>query len=178
MIDLGIELRVKGTSDAKYTYAKLVAVKGMPATGQAGGNVETTTSSDPVKVYIPDRPDTGDMDFTYNYSQENLTAVQGVCDNTKKDILIKFPDGAGFEYQGVCQTWINETRACLQGVEGGRRGRGHFRRLCHRAGQPARRSGQCGRNFQRGRYRNYLHVCFPAGRSRNPDFQDFPGCRD
>lgn len=108
MIDLGIELRVKGTSDAKYPYAKLVAVKGMPATGQAGGNVETTTSSDPVKVYIPDRPDTGDMDFTYNYSQVALQAVQAVCDNTKKDILIKFPDGAGFEYSGVCQTWINE----------------------------------------------------------------------
>jgi hypothetical protein len=108
MIDLGIELRVKSTSDAKYSAAKLVAVKGMPATGQAGGNVEITTSSDPVKVYVPDRPDTGDMDFTYNYSQTNLAAVQAVCDNIKKDILIKFPDGAGFEYQGVCQTWINE----------------------------------------------------------------------
>lgn len=108
MIDLGIELRIKATSDAKYPAAKLVAVKGMPATGQAGGNVEITTSSDPVKVYVPDRPDTGDMDFTYNYSQENLAAVQAVCDNIAKDILIKFPDGAGFEYRGVCQTWINE----------------------------------------------------------------------
>ena len=108
MLDLGIELRVKATTDAKYSYAKLVAVKGMPATGQAGGNVETTTSSDPTKVYIPDRPDTGDMDFTYNYTAEALAAVQAVCDNTKKDILIKFPDGAGFEYSGVCQTWINE----------------------------------------------------------------------
>lgn len=108
MIDLGIELRVKTTTDTKYTAAKLVAVKGMPATGQAGGNVEITTSSDPVKVYVPDRPDTGDMDFTYNYSQANLAAVQAVCDNIAKDILIKFPDGAGFEYRGVCQTWINE----------------------------------------------------------------------
>jgi len=108
MIDLGIEIRVKATTDAKYPTAKLVAVKGMPATGQAGGNVEITTSSDPVKVYVPDRPDTGDMDFTYNYSQENLAAVQTVCDNIKKDILIKFPDGAGFEYSGICQTWINE----------------------------------------------------------------------
>lgn len=108
MIDLGIELRVKATSDAKYPYAKLVAVKGMPATGQAGGNVEITTSSDAVKVYVPDRPDTGDMDFTYNYSATNLAAVQAVCDNVQRDILIKFPDGAGFEYKGVCQTWMNE----------------------------------------------------------------------
>ena len=108
MLDLGIELRVKATTETKYPTAKLVAVKGMPATGQAGGNVETTTSSDPTKVYIPDRPDTGDMDFTYNYSDAALAAVQAVCDNVAKDILIKFPDGAGFEYRGVCQTWINE----------------------------------------------------------------------
>lgn len=108
MLDLGIEIRIKGTSDAKFPKEKLVAVKGAPATGQAGGNVEITTSSDPVKVYIPDRPDTGDMDFTYNYSEANLTAVTAVCDKTAKDILIKYPDGTGALYTGVCQTWRNE----------------------------------------------------------------------
>lgn len=108
MIDLGIEVRVKAHGEGKYPAEKLVAVKGMPATGQAGGTVETTTSSDAVKVYIPDRPDTGDMDFTYNYTDTALQAVKAVCDNTSKDILIKLPDGTGVEYTGVCQTWINE----------------------------------------------------------------------
>ena len=92
MIDLGIELRVKATSDAKYPAAKLIAIKGMPATGQAGGTVEITTSSDATKVYVADRPDTGDMDFTYNYTADNLSTVQAVCDNTARDILIKLPD--------------------------------------------------------------------------------------
>lgn len=108
MLDLGIEIRIKETAEAKFPKEKLVAVKGAPATGQAGGNVEITTSSDPVKVYIPDRPDTGDMDFTYNYSEANLTAVTAVCDKTAKDILIKYPDGTGALYKGVCQTWRNE----------------------------------------------------------------------
>ena len=45
MIDLGIELRVKATSDAKYPAAKLIAIKGMPATGQAGGTVEIDRKS-------------------------------------------------------------------------------------------------------------------------------------
>lgn len=108
MLDLGIELFVKETTADKFPKTKLVAVKGAPATGQAGGTVETTTSSDPSKVYIPDRPDTGDMDFTYNYSAENLTAVKAVCDNVAKDILIKYPDGTGSMYTGVCQTWKNE----------------------------------------------------------------------
>lgn len=108
MIDLGIEIRVKAHGEGTYSASKLVAVKGMPATGQAGGTVETTTSSDTVKVYIPDRPDTGDMDFTYNYTNSALQAVKEICDNEAKDILIKLPDGTGVEYTGKCQTWVNE----------------------------------------------------------------------
>lgn len=108
MLDLGIEFRVKEIDDETYSKEKLVAVKGMPSTGQAGGTVETTTSSDTVKVYVADRPDTGDMDFTYNYTAENLSTVQEKCDNTQKDILIKLPDGTGVEYKGSIQTWINE----------------------------------------------------------------------
>lgn len=108
MLDLGIELRVKEEAEETYSKAVLVAVKGMPATGQAGGTVEITTSNDSVKVYVADRPDTGDMDFTYNYSEPNLEAVNEVCDNTQKDILIKLPDGTGFEYKGTIQTWVNE----------------------------------------------------------------------
>ena len=107
-LDLGIELRVKGVSDAKYPSAKLIAVKGMPATGQAGGTVEITTSSDATKVYIADRPDTGDMDFTYNYTDTNYTSASAVCDNVARNILIKLPDGTGFEYTGTLQTWVNE----------------------------------------------------------------------
>lgn len=108
MIDLGIEIRVKATTENKYPAAKLIAIKGMPATGQAGGTVEITTSSDTSKVYVADRKDTGDMDYTYNYTASNYTTVKAVCDNTEKDILIKLPDGAGVEYRGTLQTWINE----------------------------------------------------------------------
>ena len=35
MLDLGIEIRIKESSDAKFPKEKLVAVKGAPATGQA-----------------------------------------------------------------------------------------------------------------------------------------------
>ena len=73
-----------------------------------GGTVEITTSSDPVKEYIPDRPDTGDMDYTYNYTEANFNAVKAKCDNITKDILIKLPDGTGVFYKGKCQTWYNE----------------------------------------------------------------------
>ena len=109
MNDVGIELRIKNSTDEKYSKAVLVEIKSTPATGQAGGTLEVTTHSDPTKVYVADRPDTGDMDYTYNYTEANYTAVKAVCDNTQKDILIKYPDGTGVEYSGICQTWHNET---------------------------------------------------------------------
>lgn len=108
MLDLGIELFVKETTEEKFPKLPLVAVKGAPASGTAAGTVETTTSSDPVKVYIADRPDTGAMDFTYNYSADNFTAVKEICDNVARDIMIKYPDGTGAMYRGTCQTWRNE----------------------------------------------------------------------
>lgn len=108
MLDYGIEIRVKEKSAETFPKEKLVAVKGAPATGQAGGNVEITTSSDSIKLYIPDRPDTGDMDYVYNYSAEAYETVKAVCDNTQKDILIKYPDGTSSMYSGICQTWKNE----------------------------------------------------------------------
>lgn len=109
MNDIGIELRIKDKTDTKYPKLVLVEIKSTPATGQAGGTLEVTTHSDPTKVYVPDRPDTGDMDYVYNYTEANYTAVKAVCDNTEKDVLIKYPDGTGVEYSGICQTWHNET---------------------------------------------------------------------
>ena len=106
--DIGIELRVKEKSAEKYPKNILVEIKSTPATGQAGGTLEVTTHSDPTKVYIPDRPDTGDMDYTFNYTEANYTAVKAICDNTEKDILIKYPDGTGVEYSGISQVWHNE----------------------------------------------------------------------
>lgn len=103
--DVGIMLYVKGSNNS---YSELIEIKSVPATGQAGGTLETTTLKSPKKTYIPDRPDTGDMDYTYNYTEANMTAVKVYCDNTEHDFLVKYQDGSGFIYKGQAQTWINE----------------------------------------------------------------------
>ena len=103
--DVGIMLYVKGSNNS---YSELIEIKSVPATGQAGGTLETTTLKSPKKTYIPDRPDTGDMDYTYNYTEANITAVKTICDNAEHDFLVKYQDGSGFIYSGQAQTWINE----------------------------------------------------------------------
>lgn len=103
--DVGISLYSKN-SGGKYT--ELIEIKSVPATGQAGGTLETTTLKSPKKTYIPDRPDTGDMDYTYNYVETNYTKVNEICDGEEHEFLVKFQDGSGFIYTGQAQTWVNE----------------------------------------------------------------------
>ena len=103
--DVGVSLYVKNSSSK---FEELIEIKSVPATGQAGGTLETTTLKSPKKTYIPDRPDTGDMDYTYNYTEENMTAVKVYCDGAEHEFLVKFQDGSGFTDTGQAQTWINE----------------------------------------------------------------------
>ena len=102
--DVGITLYVKNGNK----YNELIEIKSVPASGQAGGTLETTTLKSPTKTYIPDRPDNGDMDYTYNYTEANFTAVNAICDGSEQELLIKYQDGSGFTYTGQAQTWINE----------------------------------------------------------------------
>ena len=102
--DVGITLYHKVAS----AYQELIEIKSVPATGQAGGTLETTTLKSAKKTYIPDRPDTGDMDYTYNYTEANMTAVKEICDGEDHEFLVKFQDGSGFVYTGQAQTWVNE----------------------------------------------------------------------
>lgn len=118
LLDYGIEIRIKNKSDEKYPKEPLAGIISIPATGQAGGTIDVTTFSDPVKVYIPDRPDTGDMDFEYIYTLAKYTAIKTYCDGTAKDILIKYPEGDGAEYTGICQTWRAEKSVGSDAVKG------------------------------------------------------------
>lgn len=118
LLDYGIEIRIKEHGVGKYPKEPLAGVISIPATGQAGGTIDVTTFNDPVKVYIPDRPDTGDMDYEYHYTNAKYLAFKAFCDNTSKDILIKYPEGDGVEYTGICQTWRGEKSVGSDALKG------------------------------------------------------------
>ena len=79
--DVGITLYAKKND----VYVELIEIKSVPASGQAGGTLETTTLKSPTKTYIPDRPDNGDMDYTYNYTEANYTEIKAICDGSEQD---------------------------------------------------------------------------------------------
>ncbi len=103
--DVGTSLYVKGSNSK---YAELIDIISAPAQGSAGGTIEVTTLKSAVKQYIPDRPDVPEQDFGYNYTEENYTSANGVCDGEAHEFLVKFQDGSGYVITGTAQTWINE----------------------------------------------------------------------
>lgn len=103
--DVGTMLYSKSGSN-KFT--ELVEITSAPAQGSAGGTIEVTTLKSAIKQYIPDRPDTPDQDFGYNYTEANFTKANNLCDGDEHEFLVKFQDGTGYVITGVAQTWINE----------------------------------------------------------------------
>lgn len=90
------------------TFTKLLSVVSAPAMGSAGGNLEVTVLDSAAKQYIPDRPETPDQDFNYNYTEANYTTALTACTGDAEDFLVIFQDGSGYQITGVAQTWINE----------------------------------------------------------------------
>lgn len=73
--------------------------------GEVGGSMdkhESTTLDDPVKTYEAGRRDTNEVEFTYNYTEANATAVKAVMDGkTEQKLLIVYGDGSGYLVVGV-----------------------------------------------------------------------------
>lgn len=95
-------------SKSGNTFTELLEITSVPAEGSAGGTIEVTTLKSPIKQYIPDRPDTPDQDFNYNYTESNFTKAKALCDGDVHEFLVKFQDGTGYIITGTAQTWINE----------------------------------------------------------------------
>lgn len=102
--DVGTMLYVKGETN----YTELLEIISAPAQGSAGGTIEVTTLKSAIKQYIPDRVDTPDQDFGYNYTEANYTKAKEVSDGAEHEFLVKFQDGSGYTIKGSAQTWINE----------------------------------------------------------------------
>ena len=61
------------------TYNKLIDIKGYPDMIEAPEQLDATTLSDPMRVYIPGIKDvSGAMEFAANYTAANFAAVQAL----------------------------------------------------------------------------------------------------
>ena len=103
--DIGIELWASATGGAA-TYTKLIDVTAVPATGAPQGKLESTVLSSPKKQYVADREDLPDLEFTYNYTAANQTAIDVVVDQLYY-FMIVYGDGSGAVIYGEGNMWVD-----------------------------------------------------------------------
>lgn len=71
---------MQGTGTGTLTWSKLVDIKDFPDLGAAPEPLETTTTSDPARTYIPGIENTEQKTFTCNYNPTDygtLSALKG-----------------------------------------------------------------------------------------------------
>ena len=103
--DVGIDVWESSTG-ASASFAKLIDVTAIPATGSAQGKLEATVLSSSKKQYIADRADLPDLEFTYNYTASNFADVQDVSEELHY-FMIVYGDGSGAVIYGEGNTWVD-----------------------------------------------------------------------
>lgn len=77
------------------TYTKLIDIKDYPDMIEAPEQLDATTLSDPMRVYIPGIKDAGGaIEFTANYSAADFAAVQAL-EGTEGYFAVWFGENAG-----------------------------------------------------------------------------------
>lgn len=85
---------MKGTG-TPLTYAKLVDIKDYPDLIPAPENLDATTLTDKMRVYIPGVKDNGgNIEFTCNYSAADFNTIKGL-EGTEADFAVWFGENAG-----------------------------------------------------------------------------------
>lgn len=111
------------------TYTKLVDIKDYPDLIEPPENLDATTLSDDMRVYIPGIKDVGGaLEFTANYDASDFTTVQGL-EGTEQDFAVWFgessgtPDGSkgkftfkGFVYASKKGAGVNEVSEMTVGI--------------------------------------------------------------
>ena len=120
---------MKGTGTGTVTYSKLVDIKDYPDIMQPPENLDATTLSDPMKVYIPGIKDTGGgLEFTCNYDATDFATVKAL-EGVEGDYAVWFgetsgtPDGSkgkfsfkGYPYVAKKGGGVNEVSEMTIGI--------------------------------------------------------------
>ena len=118
-----------GTGSGTLTWAKLLDIKDYPDLISPPENLDATTLSDDMRVYIPGIKDTGGaIEFTANYDPTDFAAVQAL-EGTEGDFAIWFgetsgtPDGSkgkftfkGYPYASKKGGGVNEVSDMTVGI--------------------------------------------------------------
>ena len=86
---------MEGTGSGTLTWAKLADIKDYPDLIQPPENLDATSLSDPMRVYIPGIKDTGgNIEFAANYDATVFSTIKGK-EGVESNFAVWFGDNAG-----------------------------------------------------------------------------------
>lgn len=86
---------MQGSGTGTLTWAKLVDIKDYPDVIDPPENLDATTLSDPMKVYIPGIKDTGgNIEFTANYDATDFATIKAL-EGTEGNFALWFGESSG-----------------------------------------------------------------------------------
>lgn len=122
---------MQGTGEGTLTWAKLIDIKDYPDVITPPENLDATSLSDPMRVYIPGIKDTGgNIEFTANYSASDFATIKAL-EGTEGNFALWFgntgtppaPDGSkgkftfkGYPYVSKKGAGVNEVSEMTVGI--------------------------------------------------------------
>ena len=99
------------------TWSKLLDIKSFPDLGGDPETIDVTTLSDPMRVFIEGIKNTGNLQFTANYSSSDYNTIKGLAGQKEKFSVwfgastsneVDTPDGSRgkFDFEGTISAYV------------------------------------------------------------------------
>lgn len=103
--DVGTILHAKiGEETAFSEFLRIIAA---PATGAAPESLDSTELASPKTQSIKGRETTPDMEFDYNYTEDNFATAKTAVTGEVEEFLLIYGDGSGALIKGQASTWTD-----------------------------------------------------------------------
>ncbi len=112
-------LMYKATTGGSATFSKLIDIITLPDLGSPPEQIDTTTLSDPMRMYIPGVEDTGSLEFEVLYDQDSFDTINKLGRETEYDFAVYVGadiDGAPDGHNGK---WTFKGRIAIVKTGGG-----------------------------------------------------------
>lgn len=109
--DIGTKLNVAelvGGEAPETGFEMLVGIRATPEKGEAPEELDATEMHDKKMVNIPGRQNTPSLEYTFNHTIANVTALQ-VYEGERAAFLETLPEGDGYLIVGSMTFWSNGT---------------------------------------------------------------------
>lgn len=112
-------LMYKATTGGSVTFSKLIDIITLPDLGSPPEQIDTTTLSDPMRMYIPGVEDVGSLEFEVLYDQDSFDTINKLGRETEYDFAVYVGAGSDGAPDGHNGKWTFKGRIAIVKTGGG-----------------------------------------------------------